>query len=332
MNAHDPFIVAAPADQPIDKLAACATPAFLMNAPFSLNFDHPNNATMQSLSTEERRLDLDKALSQFHDLYSCIAGHGIVYLLPSCGGLPDQTYVSNVAAFLPHRSDQTVILSRFRSLPRRGEDAAARPLLESMGYTVIPAPYFFEGEADLKFLHGNIYVGACGMRTSEDALCWMSERFGMTVLPVTIHDPRAYHLDCVVFPIDAEHTLVCRDLVQTDQFKAIEAMTSVIDVDYGAAMAMATNCLRVGQNLLAQTNISLYVSGDTAYSEELAKIRLLEDVSVRLGLELTLFDLSEFRKSGAALSCFVGKLNRAAFSSQLSIDAVAGRRSSDAWT
>ena len=122
------------------NLSVCTDrPTFLMNVPLSLNYGEPNNATMKALSEEERMLDLSLALRQFHALYSFVVKHGFVYLLPPAEGFQDQTYVSNVAAFLPHIEHATVILSNFRSKPRIGEELIARPFLGSLGYTVSKA-------------------------------------------------------------------------------------------------------------------------------------------------------------------------------------------------
>jgi len=297
----------------LNALSMAAMPAYLMNVPLSLNFDQPNNATMRSLSAEERKLNLEKAMLQFQELYSFVAQRGLVYLLPSKQGLQDQTYVSNVAAFLPHLNVPTAVLSNFRSDPRIGEEKVARPYLQSLGFEVVQAPEFFEGEADLKFLNGSTYVGAHGMRTSNEALSWMKQRFEMNIIPIRIKDPFAYHLDCVLFPLDHENTLVCTQLLTKDEIIEVSEHTNIIDVTYGAVMAMATNCLRIGYDLAAQTNISLYCEQDEMYHWEKDKISCLEQVCANHGLDLQLFDLTEFRKSGAALSCFIMKLNTASF-------------------
>lgn len=295
----------------LTALGDVSVPAFLMNVPYSLRFDVPNNATMMGLSAEERVLDLDKAVAQFQALYQFMTEHGFVYLLPSVAGLQDQTYVSNVGALLPHLDEPTIILSNFRSKPRVGEEVIAKAFLQMMGFEVIKAPHFFEGEADLKHLRDNVYFGAHGMRTSRQSLDWLEAEFGMRIIPIKIVDPHAYHLDCVVFAVDAAHVMVCIDLVEPERLRQIEQHCTVLDIAYEEALAMATNCVRVGDHLAAQTNISLYGPDADMYHFEKRKIAKLEAITTRLGLQLRLFDLTEFRKSGAALSCLVMRLNHA---------------------
>ena len=49
------------------------------------------------------------------------------------------------------------------------------------------------------------------------------------------------------------------------------------------------------------------------YEEELHKNRILEDIAAKYGFELSLFNLSEYFKSGALLSCMVMHLNRRSY-------------------
>ncbi|MGK7929426.1 MAG: hypothetical protein AB4290_29995 [Spirulina sp.] len=81
-------------------------PCFLMNAPFFVSADVINNQIMMdvlsALSPDEQKIDIDRALSQFHELYSFISRYALVYLLPSYPGLQDQTYVANLGIVLPH--------------------------------------------------------------------------------------------------------------------------------------------------------------------------------------------------------------------------------------
>jgi hypothetical protein len=61
-------------------------PAFLMNCPFSYSTDLPNNIWMQEIDDNERRVNRNKAMSQFSRLYNHIASDGIVFLLPAPSG------------------------------------------------------------------------------------------------------------------------------------------------------------------------------------------------------------------------------------------------------
>ncbi|MFI5224414.1 MAG: hypothetical protein ACHQX3_09285, partial [Nitrospirales bacterium] len=77
---------------------------------------------MEDLSPSKREICLDRAVAQFLALYKHIAQHAVVFLLPSTPGFQDQPYVSNLGLVLPHCKEDTVIISRFRSEPRIGEE------------------------------------------------------------------------------------------------------------------------------------------------------------------------------------------------------------------
>ena len=100
-------------------------PVLLMNLPLSLSAQIPNNAYMEDLSSSQREICLDRAIAQFLSLYKHVAQQALVYLLPSTPGFQDQAYVSNLGVVLPHCDEDTVVISRFRSAPRVGEDRSA---------------------------------------------------------------------------------------------------------------------------------------------------------------------------------------------------------------
>ena len=95
--------------------------SYVMNFPFTLSTDAPNNIWMQELSEKDLQINRPKAYKQFMDLYNFIAGQSLVYLLPSAGDFQDQVYVANLGLQLPHIKDENhVLLSNFTSVPRRG--------------------------------------------------------------------------------------------------------------------------------------------------------------------------------------------------------------------
>ena len=46
------------------------------------------------------------------------------------------------------------------------------------------APSYWEGEAEIKYLHDNIYIGGYGARSEPRAYAWMEEQFDMRVVQV----------------------------------------------------------------------------------------------------------------------------------------------------
>lgn len=285
------------------------TPSFLMCPPLHLSADEPNNIWMRETPDDQRVIDRPLALQQFLKLYGFLAERAMVYLLPSQPGLQDLTYVANLGVVLPHTPERAIVVANFRSEPRRGETEVGRAFFEQFEQPSVIGPTYFEGEADLKYLKGNVYVGAHGMRTSLDALKWFEREYDMEVIPFRITSEHLYHLDCVVFPLTRDQLLVCTELAERETLARIEKHMEIVDVSFSAARAGIANCLRLGDQILCSTHIHTMHEGHPELADEKAKLEQLERICGRLGLKPVYFTLTEFLKSGALLSCMIMHLN-----------------------
>jgi N-dimethylarginine dimethylaminohydrolase len=289
---------------------------------------------MREMTAEERRIDHRAALDQFLALYNYLAADSIVYLLPSHAGLQDQTYVSNLGLALPHLKESTAVISRFRSEPRVGEASVGRRFLELLNFSVYTPParldegldpdsgseqisqqedqvVYFEGEADVKYLRDNIYIGAYGSRTTKTALTWLSTQFDMNIIPFRITDPRQYHLDCCVFPVANDKVIVCTEGADKSTLREIEKYASIIDITKDEAFQGIPSSLMIGNRMLYDTEIDVLTKTCSQYAPQTAMIARIESICSDLNLEPVGFNLSEFYKSGALLSCMVMQLNYA---------------------
>ena len=285
--------------------------SYIMNFPFSLSTSDPNNIWMQELTDEELQLNRPKAYKQFMDLYNFMSGQSLVYLLPSEGNYQDQVYVANLGLQLPHIKDQNVILlSNFTSDPRKGEELVGEKFFQQMGYKTHISPFKWEGEADIKHLYDNVYIGGYGIRSNIKTYEWMEENFDMEIIKVAMVDEYLYHLDCSIFPLNMDKTLVCTELYDPEEIKQIEQHTEIIDVDVEDALGGMTNSVRLGNMILCASNISELKKSHEYYEGEKHKIETLEKICSNEGMEPVIFNLSEYMKSGALLSCMVMHLNR----------------------
>jgi len=140
--------------------------SYLMNFPFTFSTNDPNNIWMKEMSEEELTINRPKAYKQFMDLYNFMAGQSLVCLLPSEGNFQDLVYVANLGLHLPNIKDQNhILLSNFTSLPRQGEEYVGKKFFDQMGYITHISPHKWEGEADIKYLNDNIYIGGYGIRS-----------------------------------------------------------------------------------------------------------------------------------------------------------------------
>ena len=285
--------------------------SYVMNFPFSLSTADPNNIWMQELSDEELQINRPKAYKQFMDLYNFMSGQSLVYLLPAEGNFQDQVYVANLGLQLPHiENENHILLSNFTSDPRKGEELVGEKFFQQMGYKTHISPFKWEGEADIKHLYDNVYVGGYGIRSNIKTYEWMEENFDMNIIKVAMVDEYLYHLDCSIFPLNHDKTLVCTELYDPEEIKQIEQHTEIIDVDVDDALGGMTNSIRLGNMILCASNIAELKKSDELYEGEKHKIESLEKICANEGMEPVIFNLSEYMKSGAMLSCMVMHLNR----------------------
>jgi N-dimethylarginine dimethylaminohydrolase len=285
--------------------------SYVMNFPFSLSTNDPNNIWMQELTDDELQINKPKAYKQFMDLYNFMSGQSLVYLLPSEGNFQDQVYVANLGLQLPHIKDENhILLSNYTSDPRKGEELVGEKFFQQMGYKTHISPHKWEGEADIKHLYDNVYIGGYGIRSNIKTYEWMEKNFDMNIIKVAMVDEYMYHLDCSVFPLNHDKTLVCTELYDPEEIKQIEQYTEIIDVDVDNALGGMTNSVRMGNMILCASNIAELKKSDDLYLPEKIKIKSLEKICSNEGMEPIIFNLSEYMKSGAMLSCMVMHLNR----------------------
>ena len=285
--------------------------SYVMNFPFTLSTTDPNNIWMQELTDEELTVNKSKAYKQFMDLYSFMAGNSLTYLLPSEGNFQDQVYVANLGIYLPHITGENhIVLSNFTSDPRKGEELVGEKFFNQMGYKTAISPYKWEGEADLKYLYDNVYIGGYGIRSNIKTYEWMEKEYDMNIIKVAMVDEYLYHLDCSIFALNPEQTLVCTELFDPSELAEMEKHTEIIDVDIDDALGGMTNSVRMGNMILCASNISEMKKTHEYYEGEKHKIASLEKICSDAGMEPVIFNLSEYMKSGAMLSCMVMHLNR----------------------
>ena len=285
-------------------------PAFVMNFPFTLDTAVPNNAWMQEMEEEALKINKGNAYRQFLDLYQFVAGNGLVCNLPAKGNYQDLVYVANLGIYLPHIKDSNnIIMSNFTSEPRQGEEEVGKPFFELMDYKVHMCPFKWEGEADLKYLYDNVYIGGYGIRSDIKAYEWMEKEFDMKIIKLEMVDEYLYHLDCSIFPLTIDKTLVCTELFNEAELAELSQYTNIINVEIDDALNGLTNSVRLGNMILCASNISEITRADENYEAEKHKIESLEKICFNEGLEPVFFNLSEYMKSGAMLSCMMMHLN-----------------------
>ena len=116
----------------------------------------------------------------------------------------------------------------------------------------------------------------------------------------------------------SEKTLVCTGNFTNEEVRLIEKETEIIEVPKDIYFMDTTNCVRLYNIILCNCCINEHKKGSKDYDDELHKITFLERVCAQNGMDLVTINLSEFAKSGAALSCSVMNANFASYKIPLS--------------
>jgi N-dimethylarginine dimethylaminohydrolase len=104
--------------------------------------------------------------------------------------------------------------------------------------------------------------------------------------------------------------MVCTELYDKKELAEISKYTNIVDIDVEDSMYGMANSVRLGNMILCASNISELKKSDEFYEGEKHKISSLEKICSNEGMEPVIFNLSEYMKSGAMLSCMVMHLNR----------------------
>ena len=272
-------------------------PSLLMNFPFTLSNDYHNNPWMKEYNAE--KIDYYLAFSQFTNVYQRMSQESLIYLLPSEGEFQDQIYVANLGCYLPHITEDTIIVANYKSPPRVGEEVVGEKFFKMMKYKVDKPPTCWEGEADLKYIRDNIYVCGYGIRTDVETHDWFRRSYDMNILPLFMNDEWLYHLDCLLMPITKDKVLAVTHLIKPEELRNLEKYVEVISIPEQYAYDGWTNSVIVGNKVF-------YGVLDDASAEGHAEF---ERLMAQHNLYAVPLDISEFDKSGACLSCMVMHFN-----------------------
>jgi N-dimethylarginine dimethylaminohydrolase len=126
-------------------------------------------------------------------------GHHVDVMTPD-PGYPDLVFTANGGIVVGDRA----LVPRFRHPQRQGESPVYAAALRALGITQVqPAGFVNEGEGDF-LLIGEQFLGGTGLRSDARATAEVAEFFDIAVVPLTLVDPRFYHLDTALARLSAD--------------------------------------------------------------------------------------------------------------------------------
>lgn len=234
-----------------------------------------------------RQPHLKRSLKQWETLFLTLtkdvkAG---VALIPPVRNCPDLVFTAN-AGFV---SGKQFLASRFKYAERRKEEPHFKRWFKARGYRsrTVPRGVFFEGEGDLLYQGGQLFLG-CRFRSQSRVhralSAWLRER----VLPLELVDKRFYHLDTCFLPLSRNTLLYYPGAFDPYARKVIQSfIPHPVALSEREAKKFVLNGVVVGKTLVTNEGLS-------AKTKRIVR---------REGFRIIELDLSEFHKSGGSAKC-----------------------------
>jgi len=238
------------------------------------------------MSTAEQP-DPDKARQEWDDLALNLAkAGGTVHSAPSDPDWPDMVFPTDTAVV----SGGRFLLSRFSTADRAGEARLGAEWLTRNGWTEIPSDDWVPGahlEGGDVLAFGDKLIAGYGVRTTEEAHAGLAKAFGREVVPVELVDPRFYHLDMSVCPLDDRRAIVSPDAWdEASRARLAELVEEPLVVSVEEAMTFCVNSVVIGKTIVM--------------SDCPARVgRQLE----AWGFDVVISPVGEFIKAGGGIRC-----------------------------
>jgi len=230
---------------------------------------------------------------QWNDLRDQIAQHAQVALEPPERDLPDIVFTANAGLVLGKK----VIVSRFRSLERQGEEKHNRAWFAENGFEILdwPQDVAFEGAGDALFDRGQelLWVGH-GFRSDAAVPVLLEKMLGRKTAALNLIDPRFYHLDTCLCPLAGGALLYFPAAFDEKSSALIESLVPAkkrIAVEEEDALKFCCNAVDLDGHVFMND------------ASEGLKAQLQD-----AGFTPVITPLSEFMKAGGAAKCLTLKL------------------------
>ncbi len=226
-----------------------------------------------------------RAAEQWHRLHATLLGLGArIDLVEQGADVPDMTFTANAGIVIGRR----FLLANFRFPERQPEAARFIAWFTQQGYAIerIHEPHYWEGEGDVLPADTGIFAGY-RFRTEERALDHLDQLLGVRVVRLELADPRFYHLDTCLCPLDGGRALYYPPAFSEASLRVLrERIPDLIAVDDHDALRFACNALPVDGTVVLNSGCAA-----TAAALEQRGLRCLST------------PMDEFIKAGGSVKC-----------------------------
>jgi N-dimethylarginine dimethylaminohydrolase len=232
-------------------------------------------------------VDVELAKRQWQAVYDTYNQLGYkVELIEPVRGLPDMVFTANGALVI----DGKVFSTHFgeHAQERQPETARFEEWFRSHGFSDIYQPeHPSEGEGDILYGADTIFAGFGQNRSSVDSHVELAEFFGKDVVSMHLVDPRFYHLDTAMAPLNFDTVMYYPGAFDEASRQQLERrFPHRIIASESDAAGFGLNAVSDGHNVVMSA----------------AATELMNDLQ-RRGFNPIGHDMTEFRKSGGAVKC-----------------------------
>ncbi len=268
------------------------TRSYLMCAPDHYGVEYAINPWMDTT----KPVDVARAADQWSTLRDALIGLGhTVHLLEPVPALPDMVFAANGAFSV----DGVVYGARFR-FPQRTAEASAHEAWyrTDSSWRFVEPTATNEGEGDFAFLpqaRGGLILAGHGFRTEPVAHAEAQEALGRPVISLRLVDPRFYHLDVALAPLDDANVAYFPGAFSASSQSVLRRLfPHAVIADEADALAFGLNLVSDGRFVLLNAEATGLVAKLTA-----------------AGYQSVPVDLSELKKGGGGVKCCVAELRPA---------------------
>ncbi|HUG86310.1 MAG TPA: arginine deiminase-related protein [Euzebya sp.] len=238
-------------------------------------------------------VDRDRAQRQWHEMVATLRMAGaVVEVIEPVTGLPDMVFTANAGVV----DGTTFVPGAMRHPERRGETEHFRRWAAGQGMAIAPLSdaALLEGLGDCMPLGDALVVGHGG-RSNLHAHRDLTALTGRRVIGVALADPRWYHVDLTLCPLDDRRAIV--HPAAYDAAGARQVMASIPEplvLTEAEAATFAANAVVVGSTVIMPA--------------------CPPRIGARLeawGYDVVVVDVSEFTKAGGAVRCLTLPLDTA---------------------
>ncbi|WP_042369934.1 dimethylargininase [Streptacidiphilus neutrinimicus] len=188
------------------------------------------------------------AQDQWHQLHELLLALGHrVDLVEPVPGLPDMVFAANAATVL----DGRVLVANFRHAERGEEAGAYEAWFRAHGFTTVEqARQVNEGQGD-HLVAAEVILAGHGFRTHPDSHAQTSAFLRRRLVPLTLVDPRFYHLDTALAAVSHDEIIYYPEAFSPPAQARLAAMfPDALRVDEATAATFALNAISDGHNVI----------------------------------------------------------------------------------